>query len=224
MMVEQIRPGHLFSQHSLNTYLRCPHRFWLKYIQRQPWPMPEEEDPRAYQEHLLRGTVFHQWLVRRHLGMDMEPIVAACPDLELRRWWQALQDLDESDLPQGLREVELPLVVPLGVYSLYARFDLLAVELGERGAEAVVVDWKTLPSLPSLRTLRERVQTRVYLYALVTAGHVITGGAPIYPERAAMWYWFANFPEEMVRIPYSQSAYERDGQWLRALAYEIANK
>ena len=35
-----IEPGHLFSQHSLRTYQRCPRRFLLRYIDRQPWPAP----------------------------------------------------------------------------------------------------------------------------------------------------------------------------------------
>ncbi|NLD74845.1 MAG: PD-(D/E)XK nuclease family protein, partial [Chloroflexi bacterium] len=27
-----IAPGHLFSQHSLATFVRCPRRFLLKYV------------------------------------------------------------------------------------------------------------------------------------------------------------------------------------------------
>ena len=44
-MSELIRSGHLFSQHSLNTYRRCARRFLLKYVEERPWPTPEEEDP-----------------------------------------------------------------------------------------------------------------------------------------------------------------------------------
>jgi len=214
-----IQPGHLFSQHSLNTYLRCRRRFLLKYVDRQPWPTPEDEDPWTYQNHLLRGRIFHQWLAREHLGLDMAPIVAACDDPRLRAWWDAVSRFDRDTLPSGLREAELPVVVPLGAYRLYARYDYLALD---PGGDAVIVDWKTLEHLPSLRILRERVQTRVYLYTLVAAGHVLTGGVPVRADRTAMLYWFANFPEQTATIPYSQQAFQRDGRELLRLANEIA--
>jgi hypothetical protein len=235
-MSDWIQPGHLFSQHSLNTYLRCQHRFLLTYVERQPWPVPEAEDLHAYQRYLERGTILHHWLVRRHLGIDMEPLVAACGDEDLRRWWHAAQAFDDSALPAsegGLREAELPIIVSLGTYSLYARYDYVAIgpDLGqERVGDprpqvgAVILDWKTLKRIPSMHTLRQRVQTRAYLYSLIAAGQVLTGGAPIDPERAEMWYWFANYPEEMVRIPYSQAAYRQDGAWLRDLVTEIATR
>jgi len=215
-----IEPGYLFSQHSLNTYLRCPRRFLLKYVDRQPWPTPEDQDPWTYQEHLARGRTFHQWLAREHLGLDMAPIVAACGDPQLQAWWRAARGFDRDALPIGLREAELPVVVPLGDYRLYARYDYLALD---PGGDAVVVDWKTLGTRPSLELLRGRVQTRVYLYTLVAAGHVLTGGASVRPERSAMVYWFANFPEDTARVVYSAPAFERDGRDLLRLAEEIAS-
>ncbi len=169
-----IPPGYLFSQHSLNTYLRCPRRFLLKYVEHQPWPMPEEQDPLGYEAHLARGRVLHHWLARHHLGLEMEPIVAATPDPNLQAWWRAALHFDRAALPQGLREAELPVVVPLGRYRLYARYDYLALD---PAGDAVIVDWKTLETRPSAKVLRQRVQTRVYLYTLVAAGHVLTGGA-----------------------------------------------
>lgn len=216
-----IEPGYLFSQHSLNTYLRCPRRFLLKYVDRQLWPMPEDEQPRLYQEHLARGRVFHQWLLREHLELDMGPIVNACDDPRLQAWWQAARSFAREGLPKGLREAELPLAVPLGAYRLYARYDYLALD---PGGEAVIVDWKTLERLPSTRVLRERVQTRVYLYTLVAAGHVLTEGAPIDPSRAQMLYWFANFPEQPTAIPYSAQAFQRDGRELLGLVEQITHQ
>jgi len=216
-----IEPGYLFSQHSLNTYLRCPRRFLLKYVDRQPWPMPEDEQPRRYQEHLARGRVFHHWLLREHLELDMEPIVGACEDPQLRAWWQAAKSFARQELPKGLREAELPLAIPLGDYRLYARYDYLALD---PGGEAVIVDWKTLEHIPSAHVLRERVQTRVYLYTLVAAGHVLTGGIPVEPSRARMLYWFANYPERSAAIPYSAQAFQRDARELLRLVEEIAHQ
>jgi hypothetical protein len=216
-----VPPGFLFSQHSLGTYLRCPRRFLLRYVDRQPWPMPEDAEPRLYQEHLARGREFHQWLVREHLGLPMAPIVASCGDARLQRWWKSAQRFARDELPSGLREAELPLVVPLGAYRLYARFDYLALD---PGGEAVVVDWKTLERLPAPRVLHERIQTRVYLYTLVAAGHVFTGGAPIDPSQVYMLYWFAEFPEELATIRYSWQAFERDRTELHRLVAEIASR
>jgi len=220
-MTPLIEAGHLFSQHSLNTYVRCPRRFLLKYVDRQPWPMPEGEDPRGYQEHLRRGRVFHQWLAREHLGLDMAPIVASCDDPQLKGWWQAARGFEWDSLPLDLREAELPIIVPIGDYRLYARYDYLALDLG---GEAVIVDWKTLELRPSMRTLQSRMQTRVYLYTLVAAGQVLTGESPIDPEQAWMLYWFSNYPDESAVIPYSRAAFERDGRYLSDLAQEIASQ
>jgi CRISPR/Cas system-associated exonuclease Cas4 (RecB family) len=216
-----LQPGYLFSQHSLNTFVRCPRRFLLKYVDRQPWPMPEEEDPRQYLEHLARGRTFHQWLARAHLNLAMEPIVAACEDPQLREWWAAAKQFDRDALPAGVREAELPVVIPLGNYRLYARYDLIALD---PGTEAIVVDWKTLEALPSERTLRSRMQTRVYLYTLVAAGHILTEGVPIHPANARMVYWFANYPTTTTTIRYSAKAYRQDGQDLVQMANQIAHQ
>lgn len=215
-----VAPGFLFSQHSLNTYARCKRRFLLKYVDRQPWPMPEEEDPRSYQDHLARGRVFHQWLVREHLGLDMTSIVEACDDELLQAWWAAWQSFDREALPRALREAELPIVVPLGRHRLYARYDYLALD---RGGEAVIVDWKTLGTVPPLSTLRQRFQTRVYLYCLVSAGHVFSGGQPLAPDQVSMLYWFAN-TKESISIPYSVQSYVRDGRDLLRMTDEIASQ
>ena len=215
-----IPPGHLFSQHSLGTFARCQRRFLLKYVDRQPWPMPEDQDPAAYEAHLARGRVFHQWMVRQQMGLPMEAIALECGDADLLKWWRAAQAFPWAALPHGLREAELPVVVPLGPFRLYARYDLLALD---PEGEAVIVDWKTLETRPSPRTLRERMQTRIYLYTLAAAGHVLTGGQPIRPSQASMFYWFANYPDEPATVPYGDDAYLSDAEGLPALAETIAS-
>ena len=214
-----IEPGYLFSQHSLGTYQRCRRRFLLKYVDRQPWPCLEDQDPLPFRRHLERGRIFHHWLVRRHLGIDMSAIVREHDDPDLRRWWHAVERFDWDTLPPGLREAELPVVVPLGAYRLYARFDLLALDAG---GDAVVVDWKTLETRPGQHILRDRLQTRLYLYTLIAAGRVLTGGTPIDPGRAVMLYWFANYPEDTAIVPYSAPDFGSDRAMLQELIEEIA--
>jgi len=218
-----IEPGYLFSQHSLNTYVRCQRRFLLRYIEHQPWPMPEDEDPLDYQRHLARGRMFHQWLVRRHWGIEMSEIVEACEDSLLRQWWRAVETLFPWDaLPDGMREAELPVVVSLGEYRLYARYDYLALD--PQNKVAVIVDWKTLASVPSYQVLRERIQTRVYLYTLIAASHVLTGGKSLAPDQVKMLYWFANYPDDVIEIPYSEAAFQQDAHYLQSLVREIGRR
>jgi hypothetical protein len=214
-----IPAGYLFSQHSLGTYARCPRRFLLRYIDRQPWPTPENDDPAAQEAFLERGRVFHVWMARQHLGIPTEEIATATEDADLARWWQAARGFAWHALPSGMREAELPVVVPVGPHRLYARYDLLAMD---PGGPAVVVDWKTLETRPPQRTLARRLQTRIYLYTLVAAGRALTGGIPIRADDVSMLYWFSNHPDEPESIPYSRHEYEADADLLAGLIGRIS--
>jgi hypothetical protein len=214
--------GFMFSQHSLSTYQRCQRRFWLRYVDRQPWPAPQDAEPAQLERQLARGRTLHLWLARQQVGVDMAPSVAAHPDAELRAWWEAAQRFPWNELPTDYVEAEAPIIVPLGAYRLYARYDLLAVG---RDGSAVIVDWKTLQARPSERILRQRWQTRIYLYtALAGQGAVWAAGRPIDPALVRLIYWFTSFPDEPGIIDYSAAAYQRDHQELSALVNEIASK
>ena len=210
--------GFLFSQHSLTTYQRCKRRFWFKYAQHQPWPMAEDKEPLQYQQQLARGVVFHRWLERAHLGLPVSEQVAASNDLELQSWWRAWLTFDETTLPQDVRQAELPLVVPLGRHRLYARYDLLTLD---RSGRAVIIDWKTLRTVPPLAVLRNRLQTRIYCYILASAGTVFTEVSQLKPEQISMCYWFANDPQATVYLPYSRTLFDADQQLLNSLVAEI---
>jgi hypothetical protein len=209
--------GFLFSQHSLTTYQRCKRRFWYRYVQRQPWPMAEDQEPLAYQQQLARGVVFHRWLERAQLGLPVNEQAVASDDLELQAWWRAWLSFDMSTLPRDVRRAELPLVTALGRHRLYARYDLLALDHSGR---AVIIDWKTMHSVPPLPILRNRLQTRIYCCILASAGSVYTA-EPLQPEQITMGYWFANQPQAAVYLPYSRAGYEADQHLLRSLVTEI---
>ena len=215
-----LETGFLFSQHSLNTFQQCPRRFLLRYIERQPWPVPEDAAMGEYQERLARGRTLHLWMARQQLGIDMAPTVAACQDTELAGWWRAAQRFDWYSLPDAYRQPELPLVVPLGDYRLYARYDLLAYER----ESAIIVDWKTLETRPRERTLQQRLQTRVYLYCLAAAAEVVAPKSDLTPEALQMIYWFTNFAEDPGVVTYGSGQFQRDGERLRDLAHEIATQ
>ncbi len=209
--------GFLFSQHSLNTYSRCKRRFWLRYVARLPWPVPEGDDPLEYEAHLERGRVLHQWIQRHLVGLSVS---AEAADEQLQGWWQRYLSFDWSILPAEVREPELPVIVPLGGHRLYARYDLAALEANGR---CVVVDWKTLGSVPSPSIMERRVQTRVYLYTLARAASTLLG-KEVAPERISMLYWFATRPEEPVWVGYDEAAFQADALRLDTTMTEIARQ
>jgi hypothetical protein len=223
-----------FSQYSLSDFQDCPRRFYLRYIARQAWPLvetgPHGLGPQEYQDYLRRGALLHRWIERHWLGIPNSEL--ATQHFELSVWWSRFLAADFSGLPEQ-RLPELELSAPLGEFRLYARFDLLALPphpsplpQGER-EKIVIVDWKTLRggNAPSYDFLKRRLQTRVYLYVLATAGAPFNGGEPFAPEQCVMRYWLANFPERpWVEITYSQAEYAQDAARLLALAQDAAQR
>ena len=214
----------VFSQHSLADYDACARRFYLRFIARQAWPMvedgPEGLSAVERQAYLQRGKTLHRWIERRMLGLSAGADIAASADAELAVWWERFLATDLSALP-ARRTPELELACVVDGARLYARFDVLAVADDGR---AVIVDWKTLRGQqpPPQAFFRDRLQTRVYLYALAAAGAPFNGGRPFDPAQLSMRYWLANFPERpWVDVPYSRADFEADGRRLAAMIAAI---
>jgi hypothetical protein len=237
-----LTPEFRFSQHSLADFEDCPRRFYLRHVARQAWPLletgPHGMDALTYHDYLRRGATLHRWIERYWLGLPpsaagSRPTFDDPGDRELAVWWARFQATDFSGLPER-RLPELELSAPLGEFRLYARFDLLAIGAGagstgdvDQDKRLVIVDWKTLrgETPPSPQFLKQRMQTRAYLYVLTTAGAPFNDGAPIAPEQCAMRYWLANFPERpWVEITYSRGDYEADREHLIGLASDAARR
>lgn len=220
----ELDPGFVFSQHSLADYDACARRFYLRFVARQAWPVVEEGpegltalDRQAY---LRQGKTLHRWIERRLLGLPAGAESDGSLDVELAVWWERFLATDLSALP-ARRTPELELACVVGGSRLYARFDLLAVD--DDGG-AVIVDWKTLrgPRPPPPAFFRDRLQTRVYLYALAAAGAPYNAGRAFDPDRLSMRYWLANYPERpWVDVPYSRADFEADGRRLSAMVAAI---
>ena len=238
-------PTFKFSQHSLSDFTECPRRFYLRYVEKQAWPLvetgPTGLSPLEYQSYLWRGTLLHRWIERYWLGItpaSLDGIRSAGDGDELQVWWSRFAATGFDDLPLQ-RLPELALVAQVGENSLYARFDLLAIDspepssfgrggAGEIGSRrAVIVDWKTLRGgrPPRDAFLAQRFQTRIYLFVLATAGAAYNDGLPFSPGQCCMRYWLANFPAQpWVEIGYSQADYERDRQWLLDLMEDVLSR
>ncbi|MCX7680486.1 MAG: PD-(D/E)XK nuclease family protein [Anaerolineae bacterium] len=207
-----------FSQSSLQDYVDCPRRFQLRYVQQLAWPAIRAEPPLESERYLQQGSLFHRLVHQHMVGLPAAQLSRQAIGEELSRWWRNYLEYGPSGLPQT-RYAEVLLSAPLGGYRLAARYDLIAVEAGER---AVIVDWKTLRQRPRRAWLAGRLQTRVYPYLLVRAGREFNGGREFMPEQVEMLYWFTEFPAAPERFVYSAARYQEDERYLLGLVGEIA--
>ncbi len=209
------------SQSSLQDYMDCAQRFKLRYLDRLSYPAAETEPTLENEKHQQEGEYFHR-LVQQHLiGIPAEQISKFANTPNLQRWWENFQntkDLKDLRNLSGLYP-ESTLSAPLGKHRLLAKYDLIAVADGK----AVIYDWKTYRKRPRNEWLNARMQTRVYRALLVQAGAHLNHGKPFEPEQIEMVYWFAEFPEEPVRLPYTSAQFQRDWDTLLKLSEEVAS-
>jgi CRISPR/Cas system-associated exonuclease Cas4 (RecB family) len=214
-----------FSQASLQDYVDCRRRFQLRYLLELAWPAIEAEPADEYEAQLRQGEAFHRLVHQHQAGVPAELLtkMAGSEDPDeagrLQEWWTHYLEDAPDDLPK-VRYSEVALSAPLGNYRLVAKYDLIAVEPGQR---AVIVDWKTSQARTAGAWLAARLQTRVYRYLLVRAGASLNGGRPLEPAQVEMIYWFANYPAEPERMPYDETMYRADERYLETLIAEIAH-
>ena len=212
-----------FSQSSLQSYVNCPRRFWLAYVEQLAWPALEASPYDEQEQQLRLGGQFHQLVERAEACMPTD-LLADGLDYPLDEWFESYLRHRPDDLPTEVVEVErvlsAPLAVEAGRYRLAARYDLIAV--GGEGAErrAVVLDWKTNRRMTSRPTLAQRMQTRVYPYVLVEASAGLPWG-PLAPEQVEMRYWFTAAPADAVSFGYSSELHEANRARFEQLLGEI---
>ena len=212
-----------FSQSNLQDFVDCPRRFQLRYLQQLKWPAAKADPVLAYEQHTRQGAIFHRLVQQHNLGVPADLLSQTVHDDDnnvLRQWWQNYLEYGLADLPVQ-RQSEIALATPLGNYRLIAKYDLLAIEPGQK---AVIVDWKTSTRRPKRERLLAQLQTVVYRYVLVKAGAHLNGGEAIKPEQVTMVYWFANHPDNPAHFPYSTTEFTGDEQALLSLVKDIESR
>lgn len=214
-MTETTLPaGFTLTQTALRTYLACPYRFRLRYVEGVPWPtLPQDPSIEAAME---RGRRFHE-LARQHfLGIEVSEQVEVA-DPELVSWWEALQAHPPDLVAYPQRYPEAGLSIPLSPYRLGARYDLLALSKDA----ALIVDWKTGRSLPPGDALIDDIQSRIYLYVLAEGGGAYhPAGRAFLPASLTLLYWHPQGPQQ-VALAYSATRRDEDGLFLRALVEQV---
>jgi hypothetical protein len=216
-----LNPDFHFSASSLQDYVDCPRRFELRYIERLAWPALESEPVLEHELHMRQGYVFHKLVQQVFLGLGDSIHDLPDSDGELKTWWDNFRQSSLVDeLPQR-RYPEHPLTARIGDYRFVAKYDLLAVDPGQK---VIIADWKTSRRRTRSDRLKLRLQTRLYPFLIVKAGRFLNGGKPVAPDQVHMVYWFAAHPQQPEWIAYSQHQFEADQQYLTALAQNICER
>jgi len=206
-----------FSQSSLQDYHDCARRFQLRYLQRVRYPAPQTE-PMLEQEHQMKqGAELHHLIHQHQLGIPADLLTERAHDPQVLAWWEAYLQHGLADLPTK-RYPEITLSAPLGDYRLIAKYDLLAIDAGQK---AVIVDWKTSRKKTRRQWLAKRLQTIVYRYVLATSGTYLNAGQAIAPEQIEMRYWFTADPTTAESFPYSSQQYQADEEELLGMVDHI---
>lgn len=207
------------SQSSLQDYVDCARRFYLRYIERLSYLATESEPALENEKHIREGEYFHRLVQQYLIGIPSEQVATLANTPNLQRWWENfLAQRDFRSLRDfGSLHTEATLSAPLGNFRLLAKYDLLAV----RNDEVTIYDWKTYRKRPRNEWLAARMQTRVYRALLVHAGAHLNNGQPFAPGQIEMVYWFSDFPDEPARFTYTSTQHQRDWDLLIKLADEI---
>lgn len=208
-----------FTQGKLQDYVDCKRQFQLRHVLMQPWPALITEEPAKFELHVQRGAALHRLAQQYTQGIDPARLAETIHDDTLARWWHTFLQRPPHDLPEAVRRAEIVLAAPLGDHRLVAKYDLIAVQPGQR---LVIVDWKTAGKQPPRSTLARRLQTVVYRYLAVEAGAALNDGQLPEPEQVEMIYWFAQMNGETVRFAYDKAQHSSARAYLLDLLSEIA--
>jgi hypothetical protein len=216
--------GFVFTAASIQDYVNCPRRFELRHLRQLPWPAVEAEPLAAYEAELVASAAFHRLAQQHQLGLPPERLTALASGPAqgmLAAWWRNYLASPPANLPPE-RHAAVVLSAPVGAHRLLASYDLIAVAPGAAG-RAVIVDWRTARRRVPGAELAARLATRVARYVLVRAGAALNGGRAWQPEQVEMCYWFANFPEQPERLPYSAEEFADDTALLSGMIAQAAH-
>jgi hypothetical protein len=211
-------PDFKFSQNNLQDFLDCERRFELRYLLKIKWPSPQTDAILETERRLLQGNRFHKMIEQFLSGITPEAITPSSDEIDLSRWWENFIRFFPTYSLSGSLLSEYTLGAPFNNFRLVAKFDLLAIEDHNK---LTIMDWKTSLRRTSRVRLKERMQTRVYLFLLVLAGNTLISNTSMQPDQVELIYWFAEHPDKPEIFRYSREQYLADEEFLSDLLFRI---
>jgi len=206
--------GFRFNQANLQNFVDCRRRFQLLHLLRQKWPAIESEPNIQIEKDLLLGQSFHKIIYQYFIGLSIAEINKSIYDNDLKIWWDNfLSTFVQTSICENWKSIypEFTVIVQLANFDLIAKYDLLVIN---DDGSAIIYDWKTSTKLPSRTWLRDRLQSKVYLWAFYDYAIRMENFPVIVPDQIELNYWFANYPETPIKFNYNLSRAIADEEYL----------
>ena len=208
-----------FSQSSLQDFVECRRRFYLRYILKLRWPAVKTEPVVQSERLMLQGSAFHHYIHQYLLGVSTQQILTIMSTEEgIGSWWQNFlthaQNLPGVGGKTILRFPEHTLAGVLMESRLVAKYDLISIM---EDGNVIIYDWKTSQKKPKRSWLTARIQTVLYPYLLVIAGQHLAQPAGFQPHQVNLVYWFAAQPEKAETFSLDQAEFEKAQQQITDL-------
>lgn len=200
-----------YSQNSINTFIRCPLKFRLKYLENLSWKR-QDSIGGDYYENIKQGLDFHLICERYFEGIPMEEL----DDDDLIKKVNSLKSTFKIDKRKRYL-VEYEVKMTKGVIRLQAKYDLVIVTPDKK---IQIWDWKTENRKLSIKEMRRRIQTLVYMYVLAENVENIFG-FECKPEDITMNFWQPQYENNIITVEYSKKAHIENEEYLGRIIKNI---
>lgn len=201
----------IYSQNSLNTFIQCPYKFFLKYKKSLVWKKDDEDD-RAYYDSLKSGLDFHL-ICERHFSNLPTGVL---PDSEFCLWLERVKRIVSIDSDfRYLPEFEIRYT--MDKFILFSKMDLIKV--GKNKIE--IYDWKTENKELTYEKVKNRLQTTIYLF-MVGENVKYLCNSEIELSDISMNYYQPNLDIGPIRINYSKEKHEENKLYIKNILNKIS--
>ncbi|OFI07003.1 PD-(D/E)XK nuclease superfamily protein [Clostridium acetireducens DSM 10703] len=186
-----------YSQNSLNTFLKCPFKFKLKYINGVSWKKDSPIDVEYY-KNIKKGLDFHliceRYFLDIPLGLEKKEYI----DKDLLNWTNNLiEKFPKKKQKKYLPEYEIKM--KKNNIRIQAKYDLIILH----DNKIYIIDFKTEERKLTHKEMKKRFQTILYMYIMYEKAKEIFN-IDVQAIDIKMIFWQPKFKEDFIEIEYSE--------------------
>ena len=204
-----------FSQLALTVYDKCKLKFRRRYIDGLFWPA-DWSGNKEQKEMVEKGRKFHL-LAQRYFARG-ENIQKEYLTDELVQWFSRLKEFRPYN-DVDIFKAEYDLRINKNTLKLVSKYDLLYID--ERSNRFIIYDWKTNKKKLNANKLKDKLQTRVYLFVLKESIVNVFSKKNISYDDISIIYWNPRYPRQNNKITYTENMYKSDREFIKSKIKEI---